>query len=787
MDREIAALKHKVRQQQQRIKELEEELADDSTTDDDDGSAAGSDADADEDEGADNNTVTSDDLASAIEGLQKAQRVVVKMARAVRNLGKTAKRGDAAPPDRERAIDELRRCLLSCQAVVQEAQTVLVGDVPRPGAGWSQGLLAPPLATSGYGRLRPLGDVIGPSPGWHWRNEWIPLNVEAFRRSGRLQYANEQHVRCNDTPERVKGNFQATIDGLIQKGWDTDDAEAYCLLGSAANAIGASVRERSNRYAASTYALCDALWARHAIHAPPPPLYWCLEGDQGLISDEPAWGNLETPDVGGWCGLTCAALVLCNRMSAAFTERGFRVRVSEGAGVVRFEEVDGPIVMFESAADDEFGAHRALITTSPRNGAFPPNTQFQLVRIEEPGTWEAPTTEEGATPLRPKQRLLVVSATYHAPRLDATGGIADRMALLAPKLCAAEAAFGFGRREVFFAGLDGLIDNPLLSLEAECARPDVTWHDQHGTRYTLLEQWRYVNAAAIPMEPPVTGINDGACMRDEGRAGMLPDDFVRVVNEHIAKRRKAGRGRLREEVAFLTKDEVLAIRLFTGPAYQPINAFLRHVTSARGEQRHELARHAGLTFAATVAHLCFGVRKLADVASDVDESDTLYVGMRGALPAGFVRGTRGPSGEAPCAVTTAFVSASRERRVPIGYMEDSGRNVLWELKPGAPSKRGLHCGADVALLSQFPGESEVLYPPGTMLAIEGSYGGYGGGSSVAFDVSDGGGAPAAAPAAAAPAPMVRQSSTQSGLLADAAPLEEGGKVFMKVTVRPTFL
>lgn len=51
-----------------------------------------------------------------------------------------------------------------------------------------------------------------------------------------------------------------------------------------------------------------------------------------------------------------------------------------------------------------------------------------------------------------------------------------------------------------------------------------------------------------------------------------------------------------------------------------------------GDYRLALARHAGLSFAATVAHICRGLRKLAATTFSEDVQMPLYRGVRGALP-----------------------------------------------------------------------------------------------------------------------------------------------------------
>ena len=42
---------------------------------------------------------------------------------------------------------------------------------------------------------------------------------------------------------------------------------------------------------------------------------------------------------------------------------------------------------------------------------------------------------------------------------------------------------------------------------------------------------------------------------------------------------------------------------------------------------------------------------------------------------------------------------------------------MWQLIPTAESDSAYHCGADLALLSQFAAEQEVLFPPTTMLVV----------------------------------------------------------------------
>ena len=53
---------------------------------------------------------------------------------------------------------------------------------------------------------------------------------------------------------------------------------------------------------------------------------------------------------------------------------------------------------------------------------------------------------------------------------------------------------------------------------------------------------------------------------------------------------------------------------YTGPAYVPINHFLRQIARVSGEFRTALARDAQLSFTATVGLICSAIRKLTVAA-----------------------------------------------------------------------------------------------------------------------------------------------------------------------------
>lgn len=172
---------------------------------------------------------------------------------------------------------------------------------------------------------------------------------------------------------------------------------------------------------------------------------------------------------------------------------------------------------------------------------------------------------------------------------------------------------------------------------------------------------------------------------------------------------------LPESAAYLTLEEVLAVRLYSGPAFQPINEFLRQICNLTGAYRVQLAKHAGLTFTATVSHLCRAIRKLAATTVPYQTRKPLYRAVRGELPRTFwVKDDQG----LVTAVETAFMSTSAEARTAVDYMQDGHTNVLWELHPRTETDSGFHRGADISPISQFCQEKETLFPPCTMLQVK---------------------------------------------------------------------
>ena len=330
-------------------------------------------------------------------------------------------------------------------------------------------------------------------------------------------------------------------------------------------------------------------------------------------------------------------------------------------------------------------------------GAFPPNTLFRFAGEKAPGEWVGPGG------VRPRPRLLLVTATYRR----ATMSFEERIASKMTGTRASPSATATARPSS--AGLNDLLATPTLTMALEFER-DLEWRDWKGAAYTLRDEWAYVNGAALPKE----GCTPGT--RDKGNAGKTPDDFMAEVNAFIERRRAHNLGMgLHADHAYLTRDEVLAIRLYSGPAFQPINSFLREVAKLSGDYRLRLAQDPGVTFCATVQHIINAIRKLAAVVTKAEATTPLWRGVRGELPKGF---WMPDNADMICGVEMGFMSTSKRLMTPLDYMADGGDNVLWAIKPMVETDDAYHCGADIAMLSQFAAEEEILFPLCTLLVVQ---------------------------------------------------------------------
>lgn len=617
-------------------------------------------------------------------------------------------------------IENLRSALVriaSAEAEISRALTDLLPERAR---------------TSRAGYLKSLTELIGPCPSRRWVDEWADMLFELKCTNGELiKQADDTWVCSREfnwsgvnafkgekiTVEWIQEHesvekLSSTCEWLLQlidsgMGWSREEVTTLYMLLIPRKQIASAMRRHDPCFGASTYAICEVLSSRclqqEKRGIQPGLIYRTLCGPTSLAEDDPLWLSIETPDSTGFCGVCSLSVVRGDAHPGRFRPEGMTVYSITEQGYV---PVDAAVVAFESHPEDEQGYHAAVMLERKDRlheeceGVFPPNCLYRLKRIQE--GFLAP----GGVFVN--QRLLVVTATYRPPipkRSDAgTMG----------KLCSAATALSYGDRRVFVEGFDALVPSkPPLAMEMEYDR-DMSWVDWCGVQYYLRTEWSYVNGPAETKEDCTPGI------RDNGNDGLTVEDFCAIVREHISGRRADGCGlAMPEAAAYLTREEVLAVRLYSGPAYLPINNYLRQIAACTGSHRQALASHPLHTFAATCQHLSSAVRKLSAVATADELSAPLYRGVRGELKRSFwLPDEQG----VVCAVDTAFMSCSRARNTPIGYMAEVGPNVLWELQPAPESDAAFHCGADIGLLSQFSSEQEVLFPPCTMLTVRGAAG-----------------------------------------------------------------
>ena len=577
------------------------------------------------------------------------------------------------------------------------------------------------------------------------------------------------------------------LESMVAFGWERDDAATFVALSAASRPIARALCAREPCYAASTYAICRQLYTYGRAQETMPPMLYChLQGPAGLAEDDDGWLQLLKPDSTGFQGLTSRGLVTGTDIAENFTTDGFAIRLRDGIRIFYdtkdpspYTPMDSPVVGFESVPetvcdDGRVSVHEAVMTAK-NSGTFPPNTLFRLKRVVP--------KEEGfvheATGVRVMQQLLVVRATYLPPPDD------DLAAYNLPASRFATPTLQYASRAAYIQGLSDVSDAPILTMAQEFDR-SLTWTDWHGKSYSLREEWAYCNAPASRCE----GLSAG--VRDADNDGLTPADFRSRANEHVRSRRNDGLGLwLADEHAFLSIEETLSVRLYSGPAFQPINTFLRQIATLSGEYREAILRHAELTFCATVTHLVSAIRKLAAVSTEEEARGPLYRGVRGELPRGFwMEDEHG----AVSATDTAFMSTSRNSSTPIAYLGDGGMpNVLWVLKPSLESEEGYHCGADISLLSQFAHEDECLFPPFTMLTVlrPDQMGRRESRSRASPSDAD----PLAAAPAGAPARQPSEAAKRLDALRSAAIRAErlsvncskGDKTWMQIEVSPTFV
>ena len=166
--------------------------------------------------------------------------------------------------------------------------------------------------------------------------------------------------------------------------------------------------------------------------------------------------------------------------------------------------------------------------------------------------------------------------------------------------------------------------------------------------------------------------------------------------------------------ARLTDAELIALQLYSGPMYAQYNTILRDSLGAAGALEKEAPNgdEANL-YSTTIQLIVSGIRKLCRIA-EMPEGGAVYRGLSGlALPPElFALDEQGFAG----GVEAAFMSTTVKEEVARKYsgVHEGREATIFKLLLGKTS-----LGANIAWISQFEGEEEMVYPPRTQLQIDG--------------------------------------------------------------------
>ena len=264
--------------------------------------------------------------------------------------------------------------------------------------------------------------AVGSKPaGRTWQDEYVDMWTERGRLESAREWPRSQFEAGGvNSIEAWLRNLAAHVQWKVDHGWPRADAEAYTLIASCVGApLAAAVRERSDRYAASTHAVCDALAQRaRQVTEAAPPVYWNLTGKFGLATDDPAFAALAQPGASAGLGLVTNGVAkgdkpnlnnfptqficLKGRYPVTYAE-GYHTRVQTGTEVT-YELQKGDVVCFRSAPADADGYH-SLIQTKEDRYELPPLATVTLERVQPPGEWEV-------CGQRVRQRLLTMSVSF---------------------------------------------------------------------------------------------------------------------------------------------------------------------------------------------------------------------------------------------------------------------------------------------------------------------------------------------------------------------------------------
>eukprot|EP00854_Cymbomonas_tetramitiformis_P008464 gene8464-10058_t len=156
--------------------------------------------------------------------------------------------------------------------------------------------------------------------------------------------------------------------------------------------------------------------------------------------------------------------------------------------------------------------------------------------------------------------------------------------------------------------------------------------------------------------------------------------------------------------ATLLREEVIALRLYTGPMFAKYNPLLRQVLSG--------AEFTGNRYVNTIIAINSGILKL----SKIQKAVKVFRGLSGGLlPEEFwhpnAHGVKG-------GVEMAFMSTTTSEEVALQYADSSDERkaaFVFEVQMGMVDR-----GADISPFSQYPHEKEIVFAPLTGMEVVGT-------------------------------------------------------------------
>jgi hypothetical protein len=580
--------------------------------------------------------------------------------------------------------------------------------------------------TTRLGFLESLDDKVGARPrGVRAVEEGLAALFRSLPVDARVDFR-EDYLAGGVARLRARGKtgtgtqtFKNLIDGMVSHfGWSREDAEYLTLVQDdvVQAELCRSLEEEDPQHAAVLHRSYGILAEKAgAMCEPAPAVYGAVDGGAyacyDLARSEPRWRHLLDADEHGFCGFTS-----CAQMTFLSDSKHFG---SEGSNY--------DVVCLTSKAPTAAGLHTAVKMDND-NYIVPPLALYEVTNVDEAWTYTDDDHKEHT------RRLITVSVTY---RLSASAVDAETDTDAANKLATNHTFLSYGGSKDSVRGLGDIVRDPSFTMEQEFCMRDEHWTDGGGRERSAQEEYDYVVNGKAVASLGAMRCGDQDQGRDTGHSGWTIVRYVEETNKYVAAAYKAkhkkssGKGssgarradaavQRRKRLAaaqgdgppVLTREEVIGIRLYTGPAYQPLNTFMREVAKVGEGWRRVLARYHRLTYAATAGHICSGLRKLASVNDS--RKTSLFRGLRGELPEAFwLEDSKG----LVTATDFGFMSTSAGKGISVSFLGRKTPNLLWELQCGPEDPMGFHSAADVTVLSQYPDEREVLFPPLTMLQV----------------------------------------------------------------------